>query len=1750
MDYKVIDRVGDCRFVHGLQHSEKTTISEGIHLPTGVKVRMKTVRGQNMADYERGRELSREATVLARLSHPNIIHVYHLVKHADLRILVTEWIDGLSLESFIRLFFHHCLPEGIARLYCRQLVSAIIAMQRKSILLREIPIKSLVITRDFRCIKFTDLSSALCLPLRKDVTSATCSPEFTAPELIQENVKTVGPEAVSWPLGVVLFYMLVGELPFQSPYYDHKRRERLLRFALRGLSPNHVAAISSFTPVLYFTCSKLLACQLLLRQLLEPRAIVRIPICELCTNAWITDSGSQPFQPFSPCSAHIIASLETVSKLTPSTSYKGSTVNNNHQPLGKWEAPADRGLLNRVKGMFTKNANDESSTETRGNEWLLATDVEANDATMPSDSADTNVPFGEQKCNNITEAVDYLARLRKTSASEVARAVMERPIGEVSATFQILLNLQRQNAGIYLVDHTTPGWPQLESAWFMAFMDSTMMKRLRVSAGDVGSFEDSVLKGGLRSINWWWCPILLRNLGNCICNESGEVFIGSQLDKKAFRRDLMVSIEAFERKMMGQTTSQSKTEITPSLISCKTLDSRRPKEIKSKHSINAFGVVVMRKTNQLQTPKDSSRLVREFTERLRRSSMRASVRILTNQIRLYKGKPSLPNLSGNLPTTASWGGKKKVNPNPACSDATANDVWPLLTDTPLLRKNESSQWPTPAELTGRSRNDTINDFSIPNSWNAPGTSMALRTLGETDDRNDSWPPLDTAQTSNSIDPVSMPRAITGSGNLVASESAFTSRQRIQGVASGKPRNESFASWAPSVDGDFSAFASQQLPPTSDKNVTNCQQSGDAVCSSVSDSGNHIDGQNETAVIINTLINSKECWGQQPVDQTTPWDMALLNEELVSASTAASTPGNHNSTGLLGDAVSLAMKQRRSVRNSSGIANVGVSVESNVWSSEPPTGTGIWEMHYESIGDRSGRWKQPSSSAGTVGVVGGGGGSPRLDIVASPPGNHRILSSFLSPSPIQQQQQGRGAFQNNFFPPQTQQRFGQAAQQPPPGSGRGVFGPNGILNAGTTAGGGFKSQASGIAQGSTGWSLSLTPDGQSPLDDTKRFLAPSGPWGSEGRGLGKQQQQLSLSDTTRWSSSLAPPSSVSVDNIPPSSAPAAPLSWQSGMDPRKFVPWSQQTALTPQLPSAAVPQRFHLRQNTSVLPTAASSGASASVSSTSTQPLRLLPPNVNHQHHTHPHQAPSATTALLRTDIARQLMLLGFHDDAGALLSDNGIDDLEKFLYDLRERTGGMHPGLNQLINSVSTVLAASSGGPADLQQQQQLGPMPQAFDLFDNRCSGVTSHLGKQHFAGRQNSASASETLGQLVMRATHLQATIVQLDKKKRELNMKHSQLRKMNMGGPTAHHSNSMLQEIVLQQAQISQQIEAQEAQLGQVRLQIAFLTRLTTGGGGGGGIGNEDSTAAAAAATAAMLMRLRSGGGNGSVGPPPTRMVNHPMGGFGSCGPRGNGMLINSPLPSTDLAPRLADLKLSMDVGRRMPWEGGGGGGVWDVPSPHQFSHVSSPNTFLNSDPTSNVFPLTSSTLGDRRWTTSNSSSDFHQPPAPSLSNTTAVAAAANAIWNASWLLLSDLTPQFSLEVLRISITTALDQQQQQQNVVIGDGSGGPSNVGTVSSTPSYEVHPNLTSRYVLVGFLNPADASAVSTFISSTANSTIKLANSVTIISPAEAMAKLQEIKTLDDELQQQQQQQNPSQQQTPQQQGTQLTWPPTNVPASE
>nr|VZI36686.1 unnamed protein product [Spirometra erinaceieuropaei] len=90
-------------------------------------------------------------------------------------------------------------------------------------------------------------------------------------------------------------------------------------------------------------------------------------------------------------------------------------------------------------------------------------------------------------------------------------------------------------------------------------------------------------------------------------------------------------------------------------------------------------------------------------------------------------------------------------------------------------------------------------------------------------------------------------------------------------------------------------------------------------------------------LITQLINSHEGWGSRGVDQSTPWEETAAGH--------ASDPNN--------DAGYYANKSFASAKTEP----TGLLQENNVWTNEPPTGTGIWELHYEQQGKKTARWQQ-------------------------------------------------------------------------------------------------------------------------------------------------------------------------------------------------------------------------------------------------------------------------------------------------------------------------------------------------------------------------------------------------------------------------------------------------------------------------------------------------------------------------------------------------------------------------------------------------------------------------------------------------------------------------------------------------------------------------------------------------------------------------------------------------------------------------
>jgi ribosomal protein L37AE/L43A len=170
------------------------------------------------ADEEYVKRFFIEARNLQKLNHPNIVGAYDAGIADDHRFFVMEYVQGPTLEKVMHQ--KGILKETLALEIVRQVAQALDYAWTHKIIHRDIKPQNLMITAD-RVVKVCDLG------LSKDVTSdisltmtgsVNCSPPFASPEQAQ-GLKGVDIRSDVYSLGVTLFQMLCGELPFkgQSP---------------------------------------------------------------------------------------------------------------------------------------------------------------------------------------------------------------------------------------------------------------------------------------------------------------------------------------------------------------------------------------------------------------------------------------------------------------------------------------------------------------------------------------------------------------------------------------------------------------------------------------------------------------------------------------------------------------------------------------------------------------------------------------------------------------------------------------------------------------------------------------------------------------------------------------------------------------------------------------------------------------------------------------------------------------------------------------------------------------------------------------------------------------------------------------------------------------------------------------------------------------------------------------------------------------------------------------------------------------------------------------------------------------------------------------------------------------------------------------------------------------------------------------------------------------------------------------------
>jgi eukaryotic-like serine/threonine-protein kinase len=219
--YEVLNRIGE---------GGMGEVYLGRDTNLGRYVALKVLPANFTNDARRLRRFEQEARAASALNHPNIITIHEIRKADSTYFIATEFIDGVTLREHIG---KQALKSGEALDIAAQIASALAAAHTAGVVHRDIKPENVMRRRD-GIIKVLDFGLAklkLDLPGTVEPEAPTKAIVKTSPGVVMGTVRYMSPEQALghevdertdiWSLGVVLFEMLTGRVPFDGETSSH-----------------------------------------------------------------------------------------------------------------------------------------------------------------------------------------------------------------------------------------------------------------------------------------------------------------------------------------------------------------------------------------------------------------------------------------------------------------------------------------------------------------------------------------------------------------------------------------------------------------------------------------------------------------------------------------------------------------------------------------------------------------------------------------------------------------------------------------------------------------------------------------------------------------------------------------------------------------------------------------------------------------------------------------------------------------------------------------------------------------------------------------------------------------------------------------------------------------------------------------------------------------------------------------------------------------------------------------------------------------------------------------------------------------------------------------------------------------------------------------------------------------------------------------------------------------------------------------
>ena len=198
--YEILETIGEGHFAK---------VKLAWHALTKGLVAIKVIQKTNQS-LSTVKEQFREVDSLRTVNHPNIVKLLEVIDTEETLFIVMEYLSGGDLKTYLEAKGR--VTEGEARGLFRQLVSALQHCHQRGVVHRDLKLGNLLLDANNN-IKISDFGLSNQWHPGKKLDTFCGSPAFMAPERFL-GMPYTGPEVDVWSLGVVLYTMVTGSLPF------------------------------------------------------------------------------------------------------------------------------------------------------------------------------------------------------------------------------------------------------------------------------------------------------------------------------------------------------------------------------------------------------------------------------------------------------------------------------------------------------------------------------------------------------------------------------------------------------------------------------------------------------------------------------------------------------------------------------------------------------------------------------------------------------------------------------------------------------------------------------------------------------------------------------------------------------------------------------------------------------------------------------------------------------------------------------------------------------------------------------------------------------------------------------------------------------------------------------------------------------------------------------------------------------------------------------------------------------------------------------------------------------------------------------------------------------------------------------------------------------------------------------------------------------------------------------------------------